>query len=45
MNVFDDEMGPLTDQETARYLVMMAEAGCTPAEALAGLPVLGPWVN
>ncbi len=45
MNVFDDEMGPLEDQETAAWLVMMAEAGCTPAEAIAGVGRLREPVN
>lgn len=45
MNVFDDEMGPLEDQETASWFVIMAEAGCTVAEAIAGVRRLRGWVN
>lgn len=29
MNVFDDEMGPLADQEEAQRLILLVEAGVT----------------
>jgi hypothetical protein len=37
MNVFDDEAGDLTDQREAEFLLMLAEAGCTPQQAIAAL--------
>jgi hypothetical protein len=37
MNVFDSEMGPVCEQETAGILVTLAMSGCTLAEVVAML--------